>query len=289
MLINQVIKKENLTKKAIEYYIEQDLIHPAVLENGYRDFSQEDVERLKKISMYRRLGLSVHDIKAVLSDETGEKLRNIAVQKELDSKREQMKKAALDKLCRGQAESDISADLEAIDVSSTITEKLLEAFPGYYGRFICLHFARFLNEPIASEEERLAYSEVLAFLDNAPQTVFPDEVQAFLDENTTEYSPEVVSIIIDKTKLAIENPNEFISENKKVLKQYLEFRQSDEYKESPLSRLHTLLKEFGNTSGYYEVFIPAMKRLSKPYAEYCRQMELAEEKILSQFPDFGRR
>ncbi len=44
MLINEVCKKCRLTKKAVEYYIEQGLISPDIMENGYRDFSQDDVE-----------------------------------------------------------------------------------------------------------------------------------------------------------------------------------------------------------------------------------------------------
>lgn len=38
MLINEVAKLCNLTKKAVEYYTEQGLISPNILENGYRDF-----------------------------------------------------------------------------------------------------------------------------------------------------------------------------------------------------------------------------------------------------------
>lgn len=44
MRIQEVCKHLNVTRKAVEYYIEQALLRPSVLENGYRDFSQEDVE-----------------------------------------------------------------------------------------------------------------------------------------------------------------------------------------------------------------------------------------------------
>ena len=285
MLINEVCKIANLTKKAIEYYMEQSLIYPAVLDNGYRDFSQSDVERLKRISLFRKLGLSVQDIKAVLEDETNDSLQKIAIQKDLNMQREQAKKVVLDKLCRGQSHSDITADLEAIDLNASITEKLLEAFPGYYGRFICLHFARFLNLPITTEEERQAYSEVVAFLDNAPSLVFPEEVQTFLDESTNGYSPDAINVLLESVKRSIENPEGFLLENKDALERYIGFRQSDEYKNSPLRKTQALLKEFNSSSGYYDSFIPAMRRLSKSYAEYSQQMEIANEKLLSQYPE----
>ena len=35
MLINEVCKECNLTKKAVEYYTEQGLIQPRIKENGY--------------------------------------------------------------------------------------------------------------------------------------------------------------------------------------------------------------------------------------------------------------
>lgn len=38
MLINEVCRRCGLTKKAVEYYVEQELLTPLVLENGYRDF-----------------------------------------------------------------------------------------------------------------------------------------------------------------------------------------------------------------------------------------------------------
>lgn len=46
MLINEVCKECKLTKKAIEYYEEQRLVQPQVLENGYRDFSDSEINRL---------------------------------------------------------------------------------------------------------------------------------------------------------------------------------------------------------------------------------------------------
>lgn len=92
MLINETSKITNLTKKAIEYYVEQGLVSPVVLDNGYRDFRQEDLEALKKISVLRRLGLSVEEIKAVLRNEAEGGLERIAVQRELRLQREEAKK-----------------------------------------------------------------------------------------------------------------------------------------------------------------------------------------------------
>lgn len=288
MLINEASKITNLTKKAIEYYVQQELVIPTILENGYRDFSFEDIDGLKRIYVLRKLGLSTEEIKAVLADETGDKLQRLAVQKELSIQREQAKKVILDKLSGGKNYSEISMDLKVIEESATITEKLLDAFPGYYGRFVCLHFARFLNEPIITYEQQSAYREIIEFLDNVPPLSFPDDLQAFLIEATKNIDTKNINQILESTKESFENVEKFLSENKEVLEEYMAFKQSDEYRNSPVYKMEFLLKEFNKTSGYYDKFIPAMKKLSASYADYYKQMELANEKFLAQYPDIAK-
>ena len=56
MLINEVCKECNLTKKAVEYYTEQGLIQPRITENGYRQFSETDALKLSDCS-FARTGL----------------------------------------------------------------------------------------------------------------------------------------------------------------------------------------------------------------------------------------
>ena len=287
MLINETSKITNLTKKAIEYYVEQDLISPIILDNGYRDFSKKDVECLNKISVLRKLELSILEIKAVLEDNTGNTLQKLSVQKELNMQREQIKKTILSQLSCGKSYAEADEELKTIDQSATITDKLLYAFPGYYGRFICLHFSRFLNEPIKTNEQQLAYQEIIAFLDNVPSLNFSQDLQDYLIEYTKHISTENITEMIESTKQSIENPEKFLSEKKEIIEQYLVFKQSDEYKKSPVYKMQNLLKEFNSTSGYYDIFIPAMKKLSISYSEYCRNMEIANEKLLKQHPEIA--
>ncbi len=285
MQISEVSKVTGLTKKAIEYYVEQDLVFPSVLENGYRDFDEVQVERLNRISVLRKIGLGTEEIKRVLADESGDTLQTVAVKKELEIRGEQAKKAMLDKLASGSSYSDISAELYAIEVSKTIAEKLLEAFPGYYGRFICLHFASFLNEPIKTDRQQLAYSQIISFLDEAPPLDLPEELQEYLVENTKTLGTSQITEIIHNVRASLDDPEEFLSHNKEILDQYLAYRQSEEYRASPAYKLMLYMKQFNSTSGYYDVFIPALKELSPSYAEYHRQIEMANEKMLTEYPD----
>ncbi|WP_297378185.1 MerR family transcriptional regulator, partial [uncultured Helcococcus sp.] len=58
MLRSEIQKETGLTRKAIEYYEDKGLISPQKSENGYRDYSIKDLEILKKVSIFRKLGMS---------------------------------------------------------------------------------------------------------------------------------------------------------------------------------------------------------------------------------------
>lgn len=288
MWINEACKCTGLTKKAIEYYTLQGLVTPAVLGNGYRTYSDQDVCLLKKISVLRKLGLGVDEIRTILADTTGAALQTISVKKELDLQREALKKTLLDRLGCGAAYTDMEAELQALDLNKTITEKILEAFPGYYGRFVCLHFSRFLNEPIRTPAQRQAFGRIVDFLDNAPALDLPPELEKHLIENTNHIGTKQIGEMLESTRSAIENADAFLSENREQLEQYLAYKQSDAYKKSPAFKMMAQIKAFNQASGYYDVFIPALKELSSAYAAYYQQLELANAKLLTNYPEIEK-
>lgn len=55
MLINEVIQQVDLSKRAVKYYEEQGLLQVAKDENGYRNYSEENIDTLKEICIYRKL------------------------------------------------------------------------------------------------------------------------------------------------------------------------------------------------------------------------------------------
>ena len=66
MLINEVIRQVDLTRRAVKFYEEKGLLKPSKDANGYRNYTEEDVLRLKEISVYRKLGIRIPDIKKLL-------------------------------------------------------------------------------------------------------------------------------------------------------------------------------------------------------------------------------
>lgn len=62
MTIKEVEQILGIPRATVRFYEREGLIDPQREENGYRDYSQTDVIRLKKIVILRKIGLSVNDI-----------------------------------------------------------------------------------------------------------------------------------------------------------------------------------------------------------------------------------
>ena len=144
MLRNEVQEKTNLSRKAIEYYEEKGLIHPKKLENGYRDYSDEDIEVLKKISLLRNLGLNISEIALYLDSKEGA-LASILRGKEHELNIEEKRKNVLNLIVKGESMDLINQELAIIGVQETIYDKLIRIFPGYFGQLIFSSYKIFLN------------------------------------------------------------------------------------------------------------------------------------------------
>lgn len=288
MLINEVAKLSNLTKKAVEYYTEQGLICPNILENGYRDFSEQDMEILKKIALFRRLGLSIFEIKSVLANP--DELKSILYKKTLELEQEKVKQDILKGLCNGESLEKLEQEINNINSKSIIIKKLMELFPSYYGKFICLNFSRYLTGKIETNEQMEAFKEIIDFFDNVPDIEIPKDLQEYLDEYLEKYSSEEwqekMNSIIQAKDENIRNIDEFVRKNKEVLDQYNEYKKTEEFKNSPANRLMELMKQVCATNGYYEKFIPAIRKLSPLYNEYYEQMIKANEQFIKNYPEY---
>lgn len=67
MKIKEVEKRTGLTKKAIRLYELRGLLTVDRSENGYRDYSEADVDTLERIKLLRTAGVSITDIKLFFS------------------------------------------------------------------------------------------------------------------------------------------------------------------------------------------------------------------------------
>lgn len=286
MLIAEVCKATGLTKKAVEYYTEQGFIAPALLSNGYRDFSESDAEKLRKIRVLRLLDMNLPEIQEALSDSSGEVFHKMALKRSMEIRRDAAKSRLLQRLASGEDVEAVAGEAQALEAQEVVAERLLNRFPGYYGRFLCLHFARFLTDPVSTQAQRAAFDRVVRFLDGMPALTFPEDVQALLAESTAKMDNQLAESQLTQMGEAFRDMDAFYAKNKEALDAYAQFRASDAYRNSPVYRLRQIMKDFFSCSGYYDEFLPAMEALSPAYAAYRRQLEMANEKFLAEHPEY---
>ena len=66
MKINEVERLVGITKGNIRFYEKEGLLTPGRnSENGYRDYSEEDLRTLEKIKLLRRLGVTIEELRAL--------------------------------------------------------------------------------------------------------------------------------------------------------------------------------------------------------------------------------
>ncbi len=71
MTIKEVEEETGLARSNIRFYEKEKLIKPCRSEkNGYREYSEQDVENIKKIAYLRTLNISLGDIKKIIEHET---------------------------------------------------------------------------------------------------------------------------------------------------------------------------------------------------------------------------
>lgn len=63
MNIKEASEKSGLTQKSIRYYESIGLLQVSRMENGYRQFQEEQVKRLKEIHLLRNMDIRIEDIK----------------------------------------------------------------------------------------------------------------------------------------------------------------------------------------------------------------------------------
>ncbi|MEN0648748.1 MerR family transcriptional regulator [Caldifermentibacillus hisashii] len=283
MFIHEVCKKCSLTKKAIYYYEKQGLIRPNIGENGYRNYSDEDVSTLKEIFVLRKLGLTISEIKNVLLS-SNKAVSLLKYKYLMDLKREKVmeQQKCLELLIENY---NVDKGIDYIDIhlnrSFTIKEKLIQAFPGVYGIFLSVHFGPFLNEKADTPEKEEAYGKIVDFLDKVRIT---REMEEYLESVIPLTDQEVIEKMNMTFLNAVEDIENYIVNNQQEIEEYIKFRNSEDYKSTPAFKLQQLLVEFQQSSGYDEIFVENLKILSPSYLEYSEKLQEANKILLERYP-----
>lgn len=276
MLRSEMQHKTGLTRKAIEYYEERGFICPKKAQNGYREYSQEDLEVLSKISMFRKVGLTITEIEEYLN--SGINALSCALRRkqhglEIDLRR----KNVLEMILKGVTQEEIKEALDMIEKEETIFEKLERAFPGYFGQMLFISYQPFLQEKLREGSEQ-AYEEYVKFLDQLPVFELSDEEKNYIEKISSPLDLNALKEFNQGKIEAVEDPDKWWEEHEDIIKQYEEMKKSKEYLESPIEAIKNKVFEYMQKNKYYEVAIPLIRSFSKSYDDYYKRLLEAGEK-----------
>lgn len=290
MKVNDVCNLIGLTKKAISYYEKQELIMPMKDKNGYRDYSSKDIKLLNEISLYRKLDISIKDIKLLLSSNDKKFiLNNIIIDKQKKEFQIKIQKVFLKKIIEGNFEEE---EIKLLNEEITNNEKksgefikneLKRAFPSGLGLYLSYHFLPYLNEPIDSEQKYNAWINIVEFLDNLPQLniKMPEVVQSYYENTSEEMHKKIAEGTRQEFLKMAHAEGEELEKYKKKILETVEWQNTKEISEvmKPILKYKKKMNEFFNNSGYYNIFIPNIKILSKEYKEYHENLMKLNEKL----------
>lgn len=85
MKIKEVELETGLTRANIRFYESKELFIPERGDNNYREYSKEDVETLKKIVLFRKLGMSIENLQELFSG-------NLSLEQSISEAKEDLEK-----------------------------------------------------------------------------------------------------------------------------------------------------------------------------------------------------
>ncbi|MDV3428039.1 MAG: hypothetical protein LIR50_13655, partial [Bacillota bacterium] len=243
---------------------------------------------LKEIFLYRKLDISIKDIKNITASPNKNSILSDIL---IDKKRQQLKIERQEKYLKMLCESEFSPDL-INDISSKISEEenlrgeyikneLRRVFPNGLGAFLSFHFAVYLNEPIDTPEKINAWRNIVNFLDNIKDIKFPKEVSSLYDSISETDISASQNLIRRKFSQLLNADEEKLEKFKKEISDYVERKDENKLldKMEPLNKYKKAMAEFFKTSGYYDIFIPNLKILSKSYKEYQEKLTALNERL----------
>ena len=267
MQINEVIQKVDLTKRAIKYYEEQGLISVNKDKNGYRNYSEEDVKTLKEISVYRKLGISIKDIKVLLNTKDKQLLENIYKEKLSKIKENQKEIDSLRKFIDNDNVEEIYNILDFENLACSIQEMI----PGFYGYYFMNHFMPYLQIKIETKEQQESYKRIVEYLDNVNIKIpLIMKINSFIMYKLLSKQDinKMVEQIDAKTKSYINISDDEYEKLKEKTRKNVKLKNSLLYKYHPAFISQRKFMKNLQDSGYNDIFIPNMIILSPKYKEY---------------------
>ena len=279
MLRSEIQNKTGLTRKAIEYYEDKGLINPHRLENGYKDYTEKDLDILVKVSILRKLGVSLSEIKQCVlynSSTLSSVLRMKEHQLEVDERR----KNILELIVKGEKQELIDEYIAMIETEESIYNRLERVFPGYFGQLFFAAYLPFMNEPLTKDGEE-AFIKYVSYLDNLPTFELSEDEKKFIDEISSNFDMSILKKVNEDKISTVENIEDWLEKNKYSILQYESYKNSEQYQNSLLRDIQEKLRKYMIDNNYYQVAIPLIRKFSKSYNMYYEKMIKANERFMN--------
>lgn len=280
MRINEVSELCNITKRAIKYYEEKHLLDVKKDQSGYRCYTMDDVKRLKEISCYRKLDIEITQIKELLDHP--ERKQQILSQIYEEKQKEWQEHTTRLKLLHQMIDektNDFQNNEEELDYLN-IAHALKDMVPGNFGDYLFYHFRPYLQIKLENDEQKEAYRNILAFCDRTNIKIPWNYRFALFIQKKINNSLEKQTLAMDQKLQSMLHPTEEEYEKTKamMLKQ-AKLRKHWFLKYQPAMIYHRKFMKQLQDSGYNDIFIPNMIRLSPTYKEYYDTLKAFNDRI----------
>lgn len=271
MLVNEIAEKVGMTKRAIKYYEEKQLIAIKKDENGYRNYTEEDIKTLQKISVYRKLGIGINDIHYILR--TNDKSILLKVYKEKMEEKE-LRDSEIKALKAFIENDDVSKADEILDYQ-TIESAIESLVPGEWNDYLKSHFRPFLKIRIKTEEQRQALRDLLKYCDET--TIKTPAIMKLGMKltggmgNNQKTADEMISYYRDMSDSDYEVLKKNVLKGVKIKSGFLKYH--------PAFVAQRKMQKELQDKGYNDIFIKNMKILSPEYGEYKDALDEINDRI----------
>ena len=272
MLLNEIANEVGMTKRAIKYYEEKGLLSVNKSNNGYRDYFPNDVDTLKRISVYRKLGVSVKDIKSLLENNDKDVLVRIYSEKMQDKILQDHELNALKQFIE---DDDVNKIDEMLDYQS-VEDAIQSLLPDKeWNDYFKSHFKPFLDIRLETPEQKQALRNILMYCDETTLKI-PLIMRISMKINSgvnkeTRTADEMIAYYRDMSEGEYSKLKEMTLQGVKIKSGILKYHPA-------FVAQRKLQKEFQN-KGYNDILIPNMIVLSPLYAEYKANLDKVNDKI----------
>ncbi len=271
MKIAKVVETTALTKKAIRYYEAAGLIQPEILENGYREYSGDTINRLRMIKTLRNLSFSIEEIRLCLANETSLHAHFESKSKQLQGDKDQLS-MVIDLLnqfiTQQRSLEDITEFQEEVDKliqNRPIQLRILlrQVFPGALGELLAAAYGQFLEEPLVSAEQKEAWEALVVELDELDPIVVPDDLLLWVQKNNNK--KEIQNNVLRMQEEYSHSYDDFLHRKQEAVENYLKDSEGKRKSYSNQDLILFLVKEGKPVVEVIGKYLPI---LSKAYQQF---------------------